>query len=45
MLKDLDTSDRRDGLGTSEDLSEPEKMTSQQPNPETSTNCEGTKVS
>lgn len=44
MLKDLDTSDRRDGLGTSEDLSEPEKMTSQQPNPETSTDCEAGQI-
>uniref|UniRef100_A0A8C3WW69 RecQ-like DNA helicase BLM n=1 Tax=Catagonus wagneri TaxID=51154 RepID=A0A8C3WW69_9CETA len=44
MLKDLDTSDRKDGLGTSEDLSEPEKMTSQQPNPETSTDCEAKQI-
>lgn len=43
MLKDLDTSDKKDGLSTS-DLSKPKEMATQQPNRETSTSCEGTKV-
>lgn len=44
MLKDLDTSDRKeDVLSTSKDLlSKPEKMSTQEPNPETSTDCDGT---
>ncbi|XP_037843587.2 recQ-like DNA helicase BLM isoform X2 [Chlorocebus sabaeus] len=42
MLKDLDTSDRKeDVLSTSKDLlSKPEKMSTQEPNPETSTDCD-----
>uniref|UniRef100_A0A452E3H5 RecQ-like DNA helicase BLM n=1 Tax=Capra hircus TaxID=9925 RepID=A0A452E3H5_CAPHI len=39
MLKDLDTSDKKDGLSTS-DLSKPKEMATQQPNRETSTSCE-----
>lgn len=44
MLKDLDTSDSKDGLSISEDLSKSEKMTTKQPNQETSTSYDGTKV-
>ncbi|XP_008564082.1 PREDICTED: Bloom syndrome protein [Galeopterus variegatus] len=45
MLKDIDTSDRKkDVLNTSKDLlSKPEKMTTQESNPETRTDCDGTK--
>ena len=43
MLKDLDTSDKKHSLSTSEDLSKPKEMGTQQPNRETSTSCEGTK--
>ncbi|XP_078182939.1 recQ-like DNA helicase BLM isoform X3 [Callithrix jacchus] len=47
VSKDLDTSDRReDVLGTSKDLlSKPEKMTMQEPNPETSTDCDARRIS
>ncbi|XP_004432030.1 PREDICTED: Bloom syndrome protein [Ceratotherium simum simum] len=45
MLKDLDTSDRKDGLSTSEDLSKSEKMTTQQPHQETSTDCDARQMS
>ncbi|XP_003413923.1 recQ-like DNA helicase BLM isoform X1 [Loxodonta africana] len=47
MVKDLDTSDRKkDVLSTSEDLlSKPEKMTAQQPNQETSTDCDAERLS
>ena len=44
MLKDLDTSDKKDSLSTSEDLSKPKEMATQQPHRETSTSCEGTEV-
>ncbi|KAB1257077.1 Bloom syndrome protein [Camelus dromedarius] len=43
VLKDLDTSDRKDGLTQSEDLSSPEKVTTQRPDQETGTDCDGTK--
>lgn len=44
MLKDFDTCDRKkDDLSTSEDLSKPEKMLTQQSNRETSADCNGTK--
>ncbi|XP_057578519.1 recQ-like DNA helicase BLM isoform X2 [Hippopotamus amphibius kiboko] len=43
VLKDLDTS--KDGLSTSEDLSKPEKMTTRQPNQETSTSCDARQMS
>jgi len=43
MLKDLDTSDKKHSLSTSEDLSKLKEMATQQPNQETSTSCEGTK--
>uniref|UniRef100_A0A2K5FA02 RecQ-like DNA helicase BLM n=1 Tax=Aotus nancymaae TaxID=37293 RepID=A0A2K5FA02_AOTNA len=47
VSKDLDTSDRReDVLNTSKDLlSKPEKMTTQEPNPETSTDCDARRIS
>ncbi|KAK2107423.1 hypothetical protein P7K49_012588 [Saguinus oedipus] len=47
VSKDLDTSDRReDVLSTSKDLlSKPEKMTIQEPNPETSTDCDDVQTS
>ncbi|XP_025248431.1 Bloom syndrome protein isoform X2 [Theropithecus gelada] len=46
MLKDLDTSDRKeDVLSTSKDLlSKPEKMSTQEPNPETSTDCDARQI-
>ncbi|XP_077728479.1 recQ-like DNA helicase BLM isoform X1 [Canis aureus] len=40
MLKDLDASGTEDGPSTSEDLPTPKGMTTQQPNQETSTNCD-----
>ncbi|XP_062946566.1 recQ-like DNA helicase BLM [Cynocephalus volans] len=47
MLKDLDTSDRKkDVLNTSKDLlSKPEKMTTQESNPETRTDCDARQIS
>uniref|UniRef100_A0A2I3HG21 RecQ-like DNA helicase BLM n=1 Tax=Nomascus leucogenys TaxID=61853 RepID=A0A2I3HG21_NOMLE len=47
MLKDLDTSDRKeDVLSTSKDLlPKPEKMSMQDPNPETSTDCDARQIS
>ncbi|XP_033616985.1 Bloom syndrome protein isoform X2 [Fukomys damarensis] len=46
-LKDLDASDREeDVLSTSKDLlSKPEKMTTQEPNPEISTDCDARQIS
>ncbi|XP_036787689.2 recQ-like DNA helicase BLM isoform X2 [Manis pentadactyla] len=44
ILKDLDTSDRKDGLSTSDDLLKPEKKTTQQPPQETSTGCDATQI-
>uniref|UniRef100_A0A2K5J1F0 DNA 3'-5' helicase n=1 Tax=Colobus angolensis palliatus TaxID=336983 RepID=A0A2K5J1F0_COLAP len=46
VLKDLDTSDRKeDVLSTSKDLlSKPEKMSTQEPNPETSTDCDARQI-
>ncbi|XP_017498842.3 recQ-like DNA helicase BLM isoform X1 [Manis javanica] len=44
ILKDLDTSDRKDGLSTSDDLLKPEKKTTQQPPQETSTGCYATQI-
>lgn len=44
MLKDLDTCDqKKESFGTSEDLTKPEKMPTQQSNEESSTDCDGTK--
>ncbi|KAF4017828.1 hypothetical protein G4228_009510 [Cervus hanglu yarkandensis] len=45
MLKDLDTSDKKDSLSTSEDLSKPKEMATQQPHGETSTSCEARQTS
>uniref|UniRef100_A0A8C0CCC7 RecQ-like DNA helicase BLM n=1 Tax=Balaenoptera musculus TaxID=9771 RepID=A0A8C0CCC7_BALMU len=45
VLKDLDTSDSKDGLSTSEDLSKSEKMTTQQPNQETCTSYDARQIS
>nr|XP_014332666.1 PREDICTED: Bloom syndrome protein isoform X2 [Bos mutus] len=45
MLKDLDTSDKKHSLSTSEDLSKPKEMATQQPNRETSTSCEARQTS
>uniref|UniRef100_A0A8C6G049 RecQ-like DNA helicase BLM n=1 Tax=Moschus moschiferus TaxID=68415 RepID=A0A8C6G049_MOSMO len=45
MLKDLDTSDKKDSLSTSEDLSKPKEVATQQPNRETSTSCEARQTS
>ncbi|XP_022366922.1 Bloom syndrome protein isoform X2 [Enhydra lutris kenyoni] len=44
MLKDLDTSDTKGGPSTSEDLPTPEGTTTQPPDQETSTDCDGTKT-
>lgn len=44
MWKDLDTSDKKDGLSTS-DLSKLKEMATQQPNRETSTSCEARQTS
>nr|XP_027810919.1 Bloom syndrome protein isoform X2 [Marmota flaviventris] len=46
MLKDLDASDReKDVLSTSKDvLSKPEKMTTQEPNPETNKDCDARQI-
>ncbi|XP_030734429.1 recQ-like DNA helicase BLM isoform X1 [Globicephala melas] len=45
VLKDLDTSDSKDGLSISEDLSKSEKMTTKQPNQETSTSYDARQIS
>lgn len=45
MLKDLDTSDKKHSLSTSEDLSKLKEMATQQPNQETSTSCEARQTS
>nr|XP_019571670.1 PREDICTED: Bloom syndrome protein isoform X2 [Rhinolophus sinicus] len=45
VLKDFDTCDRKDDLSTSEDLSKPEKMLTQQCNRETSTDCNAGQIS
>ncbi|XP_032956235.1 recQ-like DNA helicase BLM isoform X1 [Rhinolophus ferrumequinum] len=46
MLKDFDTCDRKkDDLSTSEDLSKPEKMLTQQSNRETSADCNAGQIS
>ncbi|XP_045417610.1 Bloom syndrome protein isoform X1 [Lemur catta] len=46
VLKDLDTSDKeKDGLSTTKDiLSKPEKITAQEPNLETSTDCDARQI-
>ena len=44
ILKDLDASDTQDGPSTSEDLAKPKKTTMWQPDQETSTDYEGTKI-
>ncbi|XP_006198489.2 recQ-like DNA helicase BLM isoform X1 [Vicugna pacos] len=45
VLKDLDTSDRKNGLTQSEDLSSPEKVTTQRPDQETGTDCDARQIS
>lgn len=45
VLKDFDTCDRKDDLSTSEDLSKPEKMLTQQCNRETSADCNAGQIS
>lgn len=44
MLKDLDASDTKGAPSTSEDLAKPKETTTQQPDPETSTDYDGTKI-
>ncbi|XP_006905348.1 Bloom syndrome protein isoform X1 [Pteropus alecto] len=45
MLKDLDTCDqKKESFGTSEDLTKPEKMPTQQSNEESSTDCDAKQI-